>query len=101
MSTREAIALSGFPQGEHGEDGIYYSVGHGYRRIVGNSWQIAGKVSRITVTDDLTGLHCNMERVRVYDGDTLIFEAPLHNLEGVQYAHPAASPLAGEKRGAE
>lgn len=89
MNSREAVAITGMPHGEHGEDGIYYSVGDTYRRVVGNSWVTVGMVSRITVTADLPGLHCNMERVRVYDGDTLIFEAPLHSIESVMYAHPA------------
>lgn len=100
MNIREAIAVTGIPQGEHGEDGIYYAVGNDYRRVVVNSWEIVGKVSRITVTDDLPGLHCNMERVRVYDGDTIIFEAPLHNVESVMYAHPigrAALAQGGEQ----
>lgn len=86
---REAVTITGMPQGELGEDGIYYAVGQVYRRLDGNSWKVAGTVSRITVTDDLPGLHCNMERVRVFDGETMIFEAPLHSLEGVAYAAPA------------
>lgn len=89
--SREAVLVTGIPQGEHGEDGISYGVGYDYRRFVDGQWKIVGKVSRITVTEDLPGLHCNMERVRVFDGDTMIFEAPLHNLEGVQYAPPVKS----------
>lgn len=93
-SEREAIQISGMPVGEHGEDGIYYAVGHSYTRREGNNWKRAGIVSRIVVTDDLPGVYCNMERVRVFDGETLVFEAPLHNLEGVAYAVPekAESP---------
>jgi len=83
---KEAISMSA-----PGEDGEYYAVGRGYQRVVDGKYKIVGDVSRITVTDDLPGLHCDMERVRVYDGDTVIFEAPLHSLEGVRYAHPAAS----------
>lgn len=91
MTEREAISVSGIPSGPTGEDGVYYAVGTPYTRLVGNSWQKVGTVSRITVTDDLPGLHCNMERVRVFDGETMIFEAPLHSLEGVSYAAPVAS----------
>lgn len=89
MESREAAIITGTPMGEHGEDGIFYAVGHPYRRPVGNEWKVVGTVSRITVTEDLPGLHCNMERVRVFDGDTMIFEAPLHSLEGVAYSAPA------------
>lgn len=81
---REAISMNA-----PGEGGEHYAVGHGYRRLVDGRYDIVGNVTRITVTEDLPGLHCNMERVRVYDGDTMIFEAPLHMLEGVRYAHPA------------
>ena len=88
MAEREALSMSGVPTGAHGEDGQYYAVGSPYRRIIDGSGKVAGTVTRITVTDDLPGLHCNMERVRVFDGETLIFEAPLHSLEGVAYAAP-------------
>lgn len=91
MNIREAFSVTGIPQGEHGENGFYYEVGHTYHRLVERQWKIVGKVSRITVTDDLPGMYCNMERVRVYDGETLIFEAPLHNVEGVCYPAPEAS----------
>lgn len=51
-------------------------------------WQ-AGKpaatITRITVQDDLPGLHCNMRRVCVWAGDALLAEAPLHNLQAVGY----------------
>lgn len=89
MTERDAIAIYGVPSGPTGEDGTFYGVGRQYHRSVGNAMQVAGTVSRITVTDDLPGLHCNMERVRVFDGDTMIYEAPLHSLEGVSYAAPA------------
>jgi len=90
IEPREASAVSGVPQGEHGEDGIYYAVGFPYYRATAgvNVVKEAGKVSRILVSCDLPGLHCKMERVVVFDGDTVIFEAPLHNLEGVQYRAP-------------
>lgn len=88
--TREATSISGVPCGQDGEDGIHYAVGRDYLRPSGSSWKVAGKVSRITVTQDLPGLNCNMERVRVFDGETMIYEAPLHSLEGVTYAAPKA-----------
>jgi len=88
---REAYSVSGIPQGENGEDCFYYEVGRDYRRCVDRQWQIVGTVSRITVTEDLPGMHCNMERVRVFDGETMIFEAPLHNVESVCYPAPVKS----------
>lgn len=90
MTEREAFAIYGVPSGQSGEDGTFYGVGRPYHRAVGNVVKVAGIVSRITVSDDLPGLHCNMERVRVFDGDTMIYEAPLHSLEGVAYAAPEA-----------
>jgi len=88
MEVREALFVSGFPVGEHGEDGVFYQVGSEYWRTVSGALQQCGPVTRITVTADLPGLHCDMERVRVFDGETVIFEGPLHNLEGVTYAAP-------------
>ena len=88
--TREAVSFSGMPCGDQGEDAIHYQVGRNYARLIDGKYQNAGTVTRITVTEDLPGLHCNLERVRVFDGDTMIFEAPLHSLEGVNYAAPSA-----------
>lgn len=45
-------------------------------------------VSKIEITCDLPVLHCDMWRACVYAGETLIFEAPLHNLAGVGYPAP-------------
>ncbi|MEC5412644.1 MULTISPECIES: hypothetical protein [unclassified Aurantimonas] len=89
--TREAQSISGVPRGQDGEDGIHYAVGRDYHRPSGSSWKVAGTVSRITVTCDLPGLHFMMEHVRVFDGETVIFEAPLHSLEGIAYLAPSAS----------
>lgn len=89
MAEREAISLLGIPC--DGESGVHYAVGKQYWRTVEGRAVRCGPVTRITITDDLPGLHCNMERVRVYDGDTLIYEAPLHSLEGVEYPHPVKS----------
>lgn len=90
MAEREAFSVTGVPCGAQGEDSVHYEVGRKYPRpgLVANSYQMFGPVTRITVSDDLPGLHCHMERVRVYDGETLIYEAPLHNLEGVAYPAP-------------
>ncbi|WP_439634997.1 hypothetical protein [Oceanicaulis sp.] len=84
---REAISVSGLPQ-EEGTQALYFHVGRGYMRTIDGAWREAGIVTRITVSADLPGLYCSLERVRVFDGETCIFEGPLHNLEGVEYAHP-------------
>ncbi|QPC87073.1 hypothetical protein GA830_10235 [Mesorhizobium sp. NBSH29] len=86
---RHAESISGIPRGDCGDEGIHYHVGSPYVRRILGEYAIGGKVTSITVTADLPGLHCNMERVRVFDGETMIFEAPLHSLEGVTYAGPA------------
>jgi len=81
--TREAKYVSGVPCGEHGEDGFFAGVGKHFPYHD----KTAPVVARITVTTDLPGLHANMERVRVLgENDRLLWEGPLHNLEGVQYA---------------
>lgn len=85
---REAFSVQTMPVGPNGEDAIYYCVGRPYYRFVEGAHKNVGTVSRITVTRDLPGLHCDMERVRVFDGETMIYEAPLHSLEGVTYPHP-------------
>ena len=84
---REAESVTGLPCGD--EEGLWYRVGASYNRLSGHAYVPAGTVTKITVTCDLPGLHADMERVRVFDGDTMIFEAPLHSLEGVTYAAPA------------
>jgi hypothetical protein len=79
--TREAKYVSGVPCGEHGEDGFFAGVGKHFPYHD----KTAPVVARITVTTDLPGLHANMERVRVLgENDRLLWEGPLHNLEGVQ-----------------
>lgn len=45
-------------------------------------------VTRITVQQDLPGLHCNMRRVCIWIGETMVVEAPLHSLALVGYAIP-------------
>lgn len=71
---REAKSVTGLPDCD-GEV-LYFQVG--YER---------GKIcpTLITVTCDLPGMYGNMERVRVYQGGDLIWEGPLHNVEGVSY----------------
>jgi hypothetical protein len=80
--TRNAKSVTGLPKGENGEDGFYTQVGFHYPYYDKN----APIVEMITVTEDLPGLHCNLERVRVWGPDALLlWEGPLHNLEGVSY----------------
>lgn len=43
------------------------------------------QVTRITVQCDLPGLHCDLWRVCVWSGETMIAEVPLHNTAGVGY----------------
>lgn len=45
-------------------------------------------VTRITVQQDLPGLHCNMRRVCVWVGDALVAEAPMHAVQAVGYPLP-------------
>jgi hypothetical protein len=81
-NTREANAVCGVPAGETREEGFYAKVGLNFPYHNKNS----PIVTRITVSDDLPGLHCNLERVRVFaEGDKLLWEGPMHNLEGVWY----------------
>lgn len=76
--TRDAIRATGIPVGIEGDEGFYAHVGVQFE-------QTGREVTRITVTEDLPGLHCSMERVRVWAGDSLLWEGPLHSLEGVTY----------------
>lgn len=66
----------------------------------GSLYNVGGKISfdhvrlditRITVQQDLPGMYCNLRRVCVWSGDLLVFEAPLHNVQGVGYL-PARKP---------
>ncbi len=85
MTTRTAISVAGMP----GVDGqcLFLAVGQDWNQKDDGHWSKAGTISRITVTDDLPGLHCNLERVRAYVGDCVIWEGPLHNLEGVTFEY--------------
>jgi hypothetical protein len=79
---RKANDVTGFPVGEHGEDHFYTRVGLNFPYHD----KSAPIVEMITVTDDLPGPYCNLERVRVWGPDALLlWEGPLHNLEGVSY----------------
>lgn len=79
---KNAKMVSGIPCGEHGEDGFHAAVGQHFPYHD----KTAPIVDMITVATDLPGLHCNMERVRVWGADgVLLWEGPLHNLEGVHY----------------
>lgn len=59
---------------------------------VGNTilgWEgSSGTITRITVQQDLPGLHCNMRRVCVWVGDALVAEAPMHAVQAVGYPLP-------------
>jgi len=80
--TRNAKVVSGVPTGEHGEDGFHAAVGQNFPYYD----KSAPLVEMITVACDLPGLYGNMERVRVWAADgVLLWEGPLHNLEGVRY----------------
>jgi len=80
--TRNATMVSGVPTGEHGEDGFHAAVDQNFPYHN----KAAPVVTSITVTQDLPGMYCNLERVRVWASDALLWEGPLHNLEGVRYA---------------
>jgi hypothetical protein len=80
--TRNAKSVTGLPKGDLGEDAFFTQVGFHFPYHNKN----APVVEMITVTGDLPGLHCNLERVRVWGPDALLlWEGPLHNLEGVSY----------------
>ncbi len=87
LEVREARAVSGVPV--VGIDCPYYTVdsqnGH------------YAYATRITVTCDLPGMYCSMERVRVYRGDDVIWEGPLHNLQGVSYFTSEELAARGER----
>lgn len=79
---RNAKVVTGIPCGEHGEDGFHAAVGQNFPYHD----KSAPIVEMITVANDLPGLHANMDRVRVWAADAvLLWEGPLHNLEGVSY----------------
>ena len=79
---RNAKSVLGCPVGVHGEDHFFARVGTPFPHYN----KQAPVVEKITVTDDLPGQYCNLERVRVWGPDALLlWEGPLHNLEGVSY----------------
>ena len=82
---REAQSITGMPHCD-GEV-LYFEVGHKRAKIC---------PTRITVTCDLPGMYGDLERVRVYDGDLMVWEGPLHNLEGVHYLTDAMLAARGE-----
>lgn len=81
FKVREATEVHGMPMGSTGEDGFCFSVG---RNLYLNG-KTPHVVTRITITEDLPGPHCFLERVRVYVGETVVFEAPLHNMQAAFY----------------
>lgn len=77
---KELTDVQGLPVGEYGEDGFWRRVG---RPIVDFKNKIC---TRITLTQDLPGLHCNMRQVNVYVGDNILYEQlPLTSCEGITY----------------
>jgi hypothetical protein len=83
---REAISVFGCSD-KNGEQ-FSTSLGADWYEPRAGAYEPVGKVSQITVSRDLPGLHCNMERVCVYVGEHMVWEAPLHALESVTYALP-------------
>lgn len=67
------------------EWGSHYRVGDKARVREGNSWIDGPTITAITIEDDLPGLHCNMERVKVWSDDHLLAEMPLHHVLEVRY----------------
>lgn len=98
-TTREAHAVQ-FNEDSNGE-ALFCQIGKKWDEedllnpgVVGS----AGAVTRITVTDDLPGLHCYLERVRVFVGEKLVLEAPFHQIECAQY-HTKQNALVGPDGG--
>jgi hypothetical protein len=81
--TREAEWVDILPDDDGGRT---YAVGYEARATIApdkaDQFVI---VTRITVQRDLPGLHCDLWRVCVWVGDTMIVEVPLHNTIGVGY----------------
>jgi hypothetical protein len=84
MADRDALSIH-FPDGESMRVGNPWASGRTARKD-------DPPITRITVSDDLPGMYCNMERARVWVGDRCVFEAPLHNLEGVEYPMEERQP---------
>lgn len=78
-TTREAAWAETMPDADG--DSYYWKVGVGHW----NGKSRGDPVTRISVQCDLPALHCNMWRVCVWVGETLVAEAPLHNLKAVGY----------------
>ena len=88
MTEREAFAVE-WPADEDGAT-LYLHVGSPIHQVTepGVSSGVVGAVTRIVVSDDLPGLHCYMERVRVYVDDLVVYEAPVHAVQLIQYRVP-------------
>lgn len=83
---RNAIAFQMPDSG--GEPGLSKSIGDKwYEEDIENKGAVGavGVVEAIMVTDDLPGLYHDMERLRVYVAGVVVFEAPMHFVECVQY----------------
>ena len=79
MEIREALAI-------HFPDGFSVGLGMPWRGRMIEPRKGDPEITKITVTEDLPGLHCYLERVRVWIGDTCILEAPTTSLDSIEYA---------------
>lgn len=82
QETKDAIWAEGLPDADGNTN--FWKVGQGI-------WTGSARgpaITRITVQHDLPGLHCNLRRVCVWIGETMVAEAPLHSLAAVGYAIP-------------
>lgn len=78
---RNAISVA-FP------DGGMMTVGQPWSRTGREPRKSDPEITAITVSQDLPGLHCSLERVRVWVGDACVYEAAVHMVEGIEYALP-------------
>lgn len=83
--TREAIWVEGLPDADN--DSAMFRVGGDLLLPFNQETRSAPKVkiTKITVQQDLPGLHANMFRVCIWSDDNLMVEMPLHNVSMVGY----------------
>lgn len=80
---REAKSVC-FPSDQDGEQ-MFLTVGGTFWTVTEGKSIDVGPILRITVEDDLPGLHCNMERVKVWVCDKMILEAPVISVLWISY----------------
>lgn len=83
-ATREAQWVEGLPDADGA--GRYYKVGVDVHSFPIGESAVTLPVTRITAQCDLPGLHCDLWRVCVWSGESMIAEMPLHNVAAVGYA---------------